>query len=106
MINKYFRLVKEQEDLESEIESKVRSLVKDETGQTIIVMFYTRSVDISSMQFSSSFNEDGTRSTTPRCTTTAMPDTLESALEKTEEMFKAKKDWERLLVKIDEVLSE
>jgi len=105
MINKYFRLAKEKKDWEEEIESKIDD-VAYETGQTIGIHFYTISFQISGMSFSTYFWSDGKRVTSPLCESNDMPDTVEEAREKAEEMFKAKDEWERLLVKIDEVLSE
>ena len=105
MINKYFRLAKEQKDLEEEIESKLDD-VAHETRQTLGIHFYDGSLQISSMRFGTYFHDDGTRSTSPLCNSNDMPKTLDEAREKAEEMFKAEKEWEDTLVKIDEVLAE
>jgi len=105
MINKYFRLAKEQKDLEEEIESKLDD-VAHETRQTIGIHFYTSSFQISSMHFSTYFSDDGKRVTSPLCGSDDTPETVEEAREKAEEMFKANKEWEDTLVKIDEVLAE
>jgi len=103
MVNKYFRLAKEKKDLEAKIESKIED-IEDETGQTIGIHFYASSFQISSMHFGTYFSDDGKRETSPLCNSNDMPDTVDAAREKAEEMFKANKDWEELLVKIDEVL--
>jgi len=105
MINKYFRLAKEVEDLEAEIESNVYDLAEEE-GQEMSIYFYTVSFQVTGEYFSTHFRKDGTRSTSPLCKSNDMPDTVDEAVEKTKEIFKAKDEWERLLVKIDEVLKE
>ena len=105
MINKYFRLLQEVEDSENEIDSKIHSLAEEEE-QTLDIYFHIGRFQITGKYFSTYFRSDGTRSTSPLCNSNDMPDTVEAAVEKTKEMFKAKDEWERLLVKIDEVLSE
>ena len=105
MINKYFNLTQEVDDLENEIRNKIHSLAKEE-GQTLDISFYVGSFQISGKYFSTYFRSDGTRSTSPLCNSNDMPDTIDAAVEKTKEMFKAKDEWERLLVKIDEVLAD
>jgi len=104
MINKYFRLAKETKDLEYEIKSKIRCLAKEE-GQTLAINFYMGNFRIVGMHFSTYFSDEGKQITSPLCESNDMPETLESAA-KAEEMFKAKNEWEELLVKIDEVLAE
>jgi len=105
MINKYFRLLQEAEDSENKIESKIRSLAEEE-GQLLSISFYIGSFQIFGTHFSTTFSGGGKSSTSPLCNSNDMPDTVEAAVEKTKEMFKAKDEWERLLVKIDEVLKE
>ena len=104
MIKKYNMLLREeQEDLKAKIESKIDD-VADEAGQTLGIYFYTRGIAIVGIHFSAYFSGDGTWVTTSLCKDTDEPKTIEEAREKAEEMFKAKDEWERLLVKIDEVL--
>ena len=105
MINKYFRLLKEVEDLEREIRRKI-SAIEDETGKTIVKYFAGGELTVVGTHFSTSFITDVTWETNPLCTSNDTPDTLESAVERAEEMFKAKEEWKRLLVKIKEVLAE
>ena len=103
MINKYFRLLQEVEDLENEIDSKIHSLAEEE-GQTLIISFYIGSFQILGTHFNTNFSRGGKSSTSPLCNSNDMPETVDAAVEKTKEMFKAKDEWERLLVKIDEAL--
>ena len=105
MINKYFNLTQKVEDLENEIESKIHSLVEEE-GQEISIYFYIGRFQITGTYFSTYFSSDGTRSTSQLCKSSDMPKTVELAVERVEEMFKAKKRWEEFVVKIDEVLKE
>ena len=99
-------LIKEAKDA---TESKLISLA-EETGQIIRTGLYPDGLQIVGTYFSSYFNAyDGTWSTTPLYTNTDMPETLdevESAIEKAEEMSRAKQDWEELLVKINDALEE
>ena len=105
MINKYNRVAKEQKDLEYKIKNKLRTL-EDGTGQTIVTYFFAGSLTVAGTYFSSHYTYDGTWSTSPLCTSNDTPDTLESAVKNAGEMFKAKKEWEDTLVKIDEMLKE
>ena len=106
MINKYNMLLREAEDLENEIRRKISAL-EDETGQTIVKYFAGGKLTVVGTYFSSNFKTyNGTWETSPLCTSNDMPDTLKEAREKTKEMFKAKDEWKRLLVKIKEVLAE
>ena len=105
MIKKYFRLLKEVEDLKAKIESTVGD-IEAETGQIIVTSFFNYSLNLIGTDFSTYFSDDGTWSTHQICESNDIPETVDAAVEKAKEMFKAKDEWERLLVKIDEVLKE
>ena len=105
MIKKYFRVTREQKDLEDKIESKIKGLAK-ETGQTIVKHLAGGKLTVVGIYFSSDYDYNGKWVTSPLCASNDMPDTVEEAVENTKEMFKAKKEWEELLVKINEVLAE
>ena len=105
MINKYFKLLQEAEDLEAEIESKVHGLAEEE-GQLLSIYFHVGRFQITGTYFSTYFSSDGTRSTSQLCKSSDMPKTVELAVEKVEKTFKAKEGWEELLVKIDEALAD
>ena len=105
MINKYNMLLREAEDLENEIIRKISAL-EAETGQTTIEYFSGGKLTVAGTYFSTTFSGGGKSSTSPLCKSNDTPDTVDAAVEKAKEMFKAKDEWERLLVKIDEVLAD
>jgi len=98
-------LSKEAKDLEAEMRSKISALA-DKTGKTLYTHFYGYSLSVAGMGFISTFDDCGIVSTTSLWELKDMPNTVEEAREKAEEMFKAKEEWKELLVKIDEVLKE
>jgi len=116
MIKKYFRLIEEAKDLEAEMRRKVRSLenemrhklsaLEDETGKTIAPSFCMGRLTVNGTHFHSSLHDNETWSTTSLCKETDEPNTLEVAVKEVKEMFKAKKEWEELLIKISEVLKQ